>query len=431
MWYWVVIYSIACCFWLGIPEKGWAQISPASYTFTGGVAPFRQISFLPILPGTGINAGPLRFHPSIGTSIIYSDNIFRTATRRRNDFIHTISPGLQAILPFGGRHRLVADYRASQHYYHRFSENNVLSQEVMGQLNLDFPIGLKVDLKGGHVEGYDQRGAEFDLQLRDLTLWNTDSFVGQVQYLGPRVGFSLKVFSTNWNYENNNQAPIRDRQHTGADITFFIPISSSTSALFGFEVDDYNFSENNQLDNFSYTINTGIRLASTNRVSGEFRVGYQVLNFDHSQIIQPAGSMLSNGGEGRENIYIQGNLNWRPTSRFNVSLNTFRGFIQSGVFTSSTITQTGVSLLATQKIRDRLSLRSGMIFIDNKYNNQSSNLTLTGRQDNLIRGNLGFDYRTIQWLGLRVEYIFQKRFSNVNQFDFYANSFMVSLQGVL
>ncbi|WP_447971918.1 outer membrane beta-barrel protein [Nitrospira sp. M1] len=419
------------CLGGGITEIGWAQVSPASYTFSGGATPFRQVSFLSIFPGTGLNAGPLRLHPSLGVATIYSDNIFRTDTRRRDDVIHTISPGLQVILPLGTRYQFVADYRATQHYYYRFSENNVLSQEVMGQLNLDFPIGLEVDLKGGHIEGFDQRGSEFDLQQRELTTWNTNSLVGQIQHIGPQMGFRMKFFSTNWNFENNGQAPIRNLQHTGADATLIFPVFQKTAALLSVEVNDYDFNTNNQLDSFSYTISTGVELAPTSRISGEFRVGYQVLNFDRAPRIQPANSPLSEGDSGRENIFLRGDLNWNPTSRLHVNVSTFRGILQSGVFRSSAILQTGVSLRATQKIGDRISLRSGMLFVDNTFDNQATALGSSDRQDKQITGRLGLDYRTVKWLGLRFEYIFRKRSSNIRQFDYYANTFMLSLQGVL
>lgn len=429
---WVYVF----CLYLGFSfiepsERCWAQVSQASYAFTGGAAPFHQISFLRNFPGTGLRAGPVILHPFLGGAVIYSDNIFRIDKRRRSDFIYNISPGLQAILPFGGRHQLMADYRASQQYFQRFSENNALSQEVMGQLNLDFPVGLKVKLKGGHIEGFDQRGSEFDLQQRDLTTWNTDSFVGQVEKLGSQIGFRFRFFFTKWNYENNNQAPIRDLRSTGADATFFVPVSPKIAPLLSFEINDNDFEENNQLDSFSYTISTGVRLAATSRLSGEFRAGYQVLNFDHAPITQPAGSRFSDGGQGNDIFFMQGNLNWNPTSRFKMNLGAFRGNRQSGVFSSSVITQTGVSLLATQQMGKRAALRGGMRFVNNKFNDQSNSGLRSDRRDNQITSRLGLDYRTVKWLGFRLEYIFQRRFSNVNQFDFYANSIMVSLQGAL
>jgi len=108
--------------------------------------------------------------------------------------VSTIAPGIQAYVPFFGRHFALIDYRAAQRFNYRFTENNALNQEALARVSLSFPVGLKFDLQGGHTEGFDARGSEEDLQLRDLTTWHTNFILGQADYLGSRTGAQIIPF---------------------------------------------------------------------------------------------------------------------------------------------------------------------------------------------------------------------------------------------
>ena len=45
-------------------------------------------------------AGPVRLHPFMGVAEMYTDNVFRTNSKR-SDFFTTLAPGIQAQLPIG------------------------------------------------------------------------------------------------------------------------------------------------------------------------------------------------------------------------------------------------------------------------------------------------------------------------------------------
>ena len=72
---------------------------------------------------------------------IFTDNVFREKNGRRSDFLTTIAPGIQANLPFGGKHSLLLDYRAAQFLYSKFTENNVFAQHGVGHVRFNFPGG--------------------------------------------------------------------------------------------------------------------------------------------------------------------------------------------------------------------------------------------------------------------------------------------------
>ena len=394
-----------------------------SFTFTGSHNPLREPKFREFLPGNGLKVGSVQIHPFFGIAEVFTDNVFRTKTRRRSDFLTTVAPGVQAYYPFGEQHSFLLDYRAAQFLYNKFTENNAFTQHGVGHLKFNFPGRLTIDLQGGHVDGFDRRGSELDIQSRDITKWRATSFLGETRFDGTRGGIRLRTRYTRWHFKNNGQASIRDRKNARAELTGFLKATHAISALLGAKISNNTFDENTQLDSFSYGVFTGLELATSRRLSGEVGVGYTILNFDRAPAQQPPGSNLSEGGDGQESLTFRGNLDWRPTSRLSLNLRPFRLIRQAAVFNTNTLIQTGFSLAAKQKILKRLAVGGNFLYSNDNFSGS--------RRDNRFRWRIGLDYRTVKWLGFRVGYIFEKRFSNQNTFDTYSNTITVSIQGLL
>lgn len=438
-WWYVRLVSLVMIIGLSTFGKGWAQVSSGlcwpglskMFYFPGSETPFFPSlnKFVPICPGEGLKAGPVKLHPFLWAAEAYTDNVFRTNTGRESDFIHTIAPGIQAQLPLGGRHVLVFDYRAMQFFHQQTSGNDVLAQDASGQVVLDFPGGLKINLQGGHIEGFDPRGTDLDLQAPEITKWNTNSFRGQGVLSRPWGRIRLRVRSTQWNFENNNQAPKRDRMVSTANLTLFRSLTPKTSILVDLQVRKQNYDQNKQLDSFKYRVRTGLRWAATGKTTGEIQVGYEVLNFDRAPISQPAGSVLSSGGNGQEALSVSGNLTWRPTSRLTVNLRPFRRIRQAVVFDTSVSTKTGLGFSARQAIGTRMIVSGTLTFSHNEFSKDQNTGETTKRTDYLGGARIGVEYRTVRWLGLQIGYGFQKRSSTLDKFDYYVNTLMVGIQG--
>jgi len=418
---------------LSVVETSMAQLSQntVSYAYTGNAIPSnRGGRFTPVLSGEGLRAGPFRVHPFLGAAEIYTDNVFRTKSNRQHDFVHIVSPGLQVQLPFAGPHQAVIDYRATQRFSQRFSSNNVLRQDLTGQVLLDFPGGLKFNLQGGYTKGFVLRGSAVDIQALEPTKWNTKTFFGQAETIGSQLGIRLRVGVTDWNYENNNQAPTRDRLSSRGDFTVFGSIAPKTFVLLNVGVTRQLYDRNTQLDSANYRVSSGLRWRATGKTRGEIRIGYSFLNFDHASVTQPAGSLLSSGGTRSQNLRIAGNLNWQATARSSIGVRPFRTIRQSGVFNTSTFTQTGIRLNARYAIGTRTTLNGNFQYSNNNFTNDAGNQTSQNRIDNRLGGSLGVTYKAVRWLGITGRYQYQQRSSTIDSFEFYANTLMVSIQGV-
>ena len=396
------------------------------FYFTGTSQPLRRAIFREFLPGEGLKVGRVQIHPFVGVAQSFTDNVFRTNKNRKTDYGTAIAPGIQAYLPFAGKHSFLLDYRAAQLLYKNFNENNVFAQNGMGVMKLDFPGGLKFDLQGGRVDGFDPRGSNVDIQERDITKWRINNFLSRSQLIGQKGSIRLRSLYADLHYKNNGQAPTRDRKNVRGDLTVYLNATPRISPLLGVRISNITYDKNKQLDSFAYGVFTGFELAPSRLLSGNFRIGYTILNFDRAPVQQPPGSDISSGGKQQKRLTMRGNLEWRPTSRFFLQIRPYRNIRQSANFGSSTSTfvQTGVLVRARHTLTDRTAVRGNVGYQNDDFEG--------GRTDNRIRTRIGLDYRTVEWLGFRLDYIFGKRWSNEeSRFRFYNNTILVSVQAFL
>ncbi len=99
-----------------------------------GIYPNYPGGFTSVYQEDGIRTGPFQLHPFFGVAEMFTDNVFRTNSKR-SDFFTTLAPGIQAQLPLG-RHIFVADYRTNIQFYHRTPSNNVQDQTASGLLRV-------------------------------------------------------------------------------------------------------------------------------------------------------------------------------------------------------------------------------------------------------------------------------------------------------
>ena len=306
-------------------------------------------------------------------------------------------------------------------------------------------MGLRIELQGGHVEGFDPRGSDLDIQDVDITKWRTTNFLGQARLSSSRGSIRLRTRFARRHYKNNGQDSRRDRKNVRADLTGFLNVTQTISALLGTNISNNDYDENKQLDSFLYGVFTGVELAPNRQLSGEVRVGYSILNFDRAPIEQgpqipdplnpgefiddpsDEGTQLRSeglglGGKQQQRLTLRGNINWRPNSQRNINLRLFRIIRQSAVFDTSTFVQTGGSLRGNQRFTNRLELIGNFLYSNSDFEGS--------RRDNRFRWSIGLAYRTVQWLGFRLTYSFAKRTSTESQFEFYSNTISVSAQAL-
>jgi hypothetical protein len=394
-----------------------------------GIYPLYPSGYTSVIREEGIRAGPVRLHPFMGIAEMFTDNVFRTSSKR-SDFFTTLAPGIQAQLPIG-RHAFVADYRTNIQFYHRTPSNNVQDQTASGLFQFNLASGLKLDLQGEHKVGHDPRGTAVDLLNLEVNKWTTNSFTGSARYQGGEIGMALTAQTLRWTYLNNNQGVIRDRLSNYAGLRFSGKAFPNTSALLDFGVIQEIYDQNKNLDNAIYTISTGATWEATGITGGEILVGYQFLRFTNAQINQP-GPVLSafrRDEDSAGNIFVAGKVYWAPLSGLTVTLQPYRTIQQTVVAGTSFFTATGVNFSVVRELTERMDLTANLGYERDAFSTPAGAIAVTPqRSDTIKNAAIGLNYRAVKWLGVSLQYMFEDRNSNVSQFQYQANTAMVSLQ---
>lgn len=398
-----------------------------------GYYPIYPGSFSKIIPDDGIAVGPIRLHPHMGVAQMYTDNVFRTNSQKTSDFLTTLSPGIQARLPFAGFHSVVLDYRTNLQYYSRTSSNDVQDQTATGAIKFNFPGGLKVDLQGEHKLGHDPRGSAVDnvnTQRLGVNKWTADGFTGQAEYVGAQSSVGLYVQTLRWKYLNNNQGPIRDRLTNRADLMFSRHITDNLSLRTAVGAQQSIYDQNRNLDNIIYTFSGGATWNVSEKTSGDILVGYQHVQFSRAQVNQPPPlNRFFRDKDRYSNLYVMGRLNWQATPLLGVTLQLYRSIQQTVASGSLFYTATGVNLIARHELTDRTTFQLNLGYEQDKFQGVSGSTTNgSDRSEDLKSVAVGVNYRAVRWLGLGAQYIFEDRHSSQAQFTYQANTVMLSAE---
>jgi polysaccharide biosynthesis protein VpsM len=398
-----------------------------------GYYPSYPGSFTPVMPEDGISLGPVALHPHMGFAEMYTDNVFRTASNRISDFSHTLSPGMQAQLPVAGRHMFLLDYRTNLQYHERTPSNDVQDQTGSGRFTFNSPLGLKVDLQGEHRVGHDPRGSAVDIQALEINKWETNSFVGEAEYFEGVVGARVRARMNRWNYQNNNQDVVRDRLSNYLALGLLGRIASRTSGLLNLSVQQEIYDQNKNLDSAIYVASAGARWDITAVTSGEIQLGYQYLKYTRAQVNQPPPLLSQFNNRNRDsfgNFFVAGNLTWSPTSFQVVGLQIYRTIQQSAFAGTQFFLATGINLSLIHNFTDRFAFMANLGYENDDFEGTSTVGGPTERSDTLKNVAVGLRYRTVKWLGASVQYMYEDRTSDLNNFAYHANTLMVAIEAL-
>jgi hypothetical protein len=274
-----------------------------------------------------------------------------------------------------------------------------------------------------------------DLLALEVNKWTTNGFTGQLGYQGGQLGATLTVQSLRWNFLNNNQGIFRDRLMNYTGLTLLGTVSSKTSVLVDFRVIQNIYDQNKNLDSTIYTASAGVQWQVTGKTAGDLLVGYQFLKFNNASVEQQ-GPILSQfnrepGNDSAPSLFVAGSLTWTPTSSLKFSVQPYRTIQQTVFIGTFFFTATGVNLSALQKVTSRVDATFNVGFEKDEFNSSgSSETTGSARSDTLKNVAVGLNYRAVKWIGLSFQYVFEDRSSTQNEFNYVANTAMVSLQAL-
>jgi hypothetical protein len=365
-----------------------------------GPGPVGAVDLNAVWPDLGLPG--FKISPFISERVEYESNLFQAPSHSQDDVVFKTIPGFVLELPFG-RHKLDLGFRSEILRYVDLTNQDTEHYFVLGNLLLDFPGGLKFNLKEDFARTSDPPGTELTGRIKSTTNVLSPS----VEYgFAQRYAIGLDYVWANVNFDDVVRELDRDEHTIG--ITGFYRIQPKTDLLVNFSYGIKEFDNAPDRDVTRYIGAVGVRGQLTSRLITTFRVGYEVREPDQ-------GSIGAYNG-----VVVGGDFVYTPTERTRITLVTERA-VQESVFGTNTIYLANLATLAAEHFLTPKLLLSGRLFGGNgEYFEKARkvNGSFDWRTDWVWAYSLGVEYQIQKWLGVSADYTHARRDSNFDNFDF-------------
>ena len=377
---------------------------------------------VPVMAQEGrIHVGSLKIIPGITIQGGHDDNIYLDNGKdesETSDWLTHIMPSL--FFDYGFRERLFLKigYEGDMAYYSKNGSNDWQGHKGEFGLNYEGPGGLIIDINNAYVNTEDPYGSlnEYNLGIQ-TERWNND--------LKTRIGFEFSDrFQVLAYFNYHKQDYDRDVDDTQDYDVYEIGAGFQMKVLpktWGFvryhngERDYFSSSDDDTDSDFDWhRVNAGLTWGSGARFSGELNFGYQWKDYENS-------TDVSDNSYRDKNTWIASTLvSYEAGASTELDLGVTRALRESGSDDNEYSEDTGIGIGLRQGIAEKLTLVAGASYSENEYN-------VLDRDDDNYKFNAGLDYRIQPWLLAGVAYNYWRKNSNVREYDFTDNRFMVTV----
>jgi hypothetical protein len=169
-------------------------------------------------------------------------------------------------------------------------------------------------------------------------------------------------------------------------------------------------------------ISAGLTWDPGAKLSGEFNVGYQKLEYDNE-----VTSTLTRR-EDKDTWTAATSVSYQATATTDLSLNLSRAIRNSASDNNEQFTDTGIGLNFRQQLLAKLSLIGGVSYSKNEYNTVAVAGTGELRDDDNYSANLGLNYAIQDWVSAGIGYNYSRKDSNAETNEYTDNQFMATLR---
>jgi hypothetical protein len=364
--------------------------------------PAAAVDLNAIWPDLGLPG--FKITPFLSERVEYESNIFQSDRNANDDGISKTIPGFLLELPLG-RHKIDLGFRMEILRYFNLTEQDTEHYFVLGTMALDFPGGLKVNLKEDFARTSDPPGTELTGRIGS----STNVLAPSVEYsLAQRYAIGFDYVWTHVRFDNDTGVQTLDRDEHAFGVTGFYKIQPKTDLLLNVGYGFKDFDNQDDRDVNRYFVLVGVRGEITPRLTSTFRIGYEIRDPKH-------------GDNGEyHGVIAGGDLVWRPTERTRISLITERS-VQESVFQQNFAYVTSQATLSAEHFLTRKLLISGRLYgavSDYLQKTQKSNNVFGWRQDLVGALAVGIEYTIQKWLSVSADYTYTRRESNFDSFDY-------------
>jgi hypothetical protein len=364
----------------------------------------------------GIRAGGFLIFPSVTVDGTYNDNIFATDDNEESDFIFTFGPRIDVRSNFP-RHSLNFSVQSDIGRYVDNTDENFVDYgtSLAGQLD----VTRRTRLVGGlhYAHGHDDRDDPEDpgVEVEDEPV-EFDEYGGDlgIEQDFNRFNVALRGDVDRRDYDEEDQAD-RDRILYGGRLRtgYFISPRINAFVQGGFRREERDTGAGDppiKRDNNVYDARVGTAIDITGLLFGEVSVGWQLQEFDESEL------------DSENSLAYGAGLTWNPTQLTSLSLDAAGGFEPSDVGASSI--RNTVALRVDHELLRNVLIGGHVAYRRDDFQD-------TGRVDNRFDVGPDITYLLNRYLSVGAGYTFTTRDSDDSDREFTRNLIAVRLTAQL
>jgi len=383
-------------------------------------APAPALNFEEWVPGLTVT-------PFLSERMEYETNVFQTATGAKSSVISRTTPGL--LVEYGrGTLQLGAGYKAEFVEYFNISGQDTVNLTGVVQAKLAL-AKLQILFRDDYVQTTVPPGTELTGPIESTTntlaptaeYRLTERFSVGANYTWTHIQFPASSSSsgsgTGGTLQTQQDQNVRklDRDEQIGGVTLFWKALPRADIGLGYQYGTKNFSSASSNRSATIQILSGqLRGDVTSKLSSTFRIG--ILHRSESQGAAPDITGLTMGGGW---VY-------RLSDRTSFTLDTDRSVQESAFEGAQFYIASSATLGVTQEFTHKINASAKVAVGTNAYNTKQpvpNGPQTKWRDDSLFGGTLGLDYVIQPWLRAGLEYTYQRRTSNISEFNYDDSTF--------
>ncbi|WP_197277363.1 outer membrane beta-barrel protein [Sphingomonas profundi] len=355
----------------------------------------------PDYDAVGIPLGGFTVFPEVAVGAAYDDNIYRTATMKRDDGYAELRPRVRIVSP-SRVYPVAIEADATVRRYASIQTENSEQYGLSADAAAEIGAGTRVSLAGGYERRLEPRGSAGDLFVGgDPITYHLLRIEGSASHGVGALGIEAGGSAQRYDYAavRINGARIGqdfgDFRSVGGHVRLAYAVGPAIAAFVrgGFDASDYPKFDGLDRSSKGFSVLAGVQLGLGNLVTGSVGVGYLRENF-----ADPAYGDISG-------IDYDVALNWNPTPLVSVSLRGSRS-LQRSPFVGSA---GGISTNATLGVQYEL-LRQLILTSDVSYTRES--YRGLDRDDDYVGAQLGARYLVNRTLSLTASVNYRRQTSS-------------------
>ena len=378
--------------------------------------------------GGDIKLGPVKIRPSIEFMETYSDNIYLSYDNKakESDYITTLSPGIQFLLPLK-RHSFQVGYKTDINRYSDNDETDYTNHLFGWALSLDFPGGLIFTLSDNYsiatvprkwkeqagISGSGDSYRELDYKANVLNAKVRYNFVDR---------WAVAVWYNNYDFdydESYNDSGSYNRNLGGGSI--FYRFTAKTEAFIEYnysrvDYDTYNNTDDNK-NNMAYI---GLSFDPTAKLNGCLKLGWVEKKYDKT---------VSGRDDSLDKFSCLVDLGYNISVYNQLKLKVYRA-IEEDVDTNVAFTKNDVNMNFRHVLawNEKINLNANVGYgtFDFEKSTTDTDGTSKIRDDEKWYGEVGVGYAIQKWLKFELNYTHTDNDSNFKRYDYSENRVFLS-----